>query len=154
MDEWLGLLAGLLFWRVVFATGFGLAVAMGCGALFPSVHGAVILVMVLVAFGGGLLWHVHATEPLPNQPRLEDAPISPPIAFLGLMAIGIFWGGILQFATGSPLFAATALVLSPFVFAPVTTRLTRRSLSMRAQVFCALAMIVGYGVPLVIGWPF
>lgn len=153
MDEWVGLLAGLLFWRIVLVTSLGLVVAMGLAALFPSMHGGVNVALVLFAFGGGLLWHVRATEPLQTQPRLEDAPISKPVAFLGLMAVGIGWGGILQYATGSNLLAATALLLSPFVFAPVATRLTRRSLPLRTQVFGACAMITGYAVPLVIGWP-
>ena len=152
MDEWIGLLVGLLFWRIVLVTGLGLVVAMGLAALFPSMHGGVNVALVLFAFGGGLLWHGRTTEPARDQPGLEEAPVSAPVAFLGLMFIGFSWGGLLEFLIGVPLVVATLLLLSPFLFAPVLAWLTRRSLAMRAKVFGSVAMIAGYAVPYIIFW--
>lgn len=154
MDEWIGLLVGLLFWRTVLVTGLGLVAAMGLAALFPSIHGGLFVVMVLVAFGGGLLWHGRTTEPASDQPGLEEVPMSAPVAFLGLMFIGFSWGGLLELLIGVPLVVATLLLLSPFLFAPVLAWLTRRRSAMRAKVFGSVAMIAGYAVPYIIFWLF
>lgn len=153
MDELIGLLAAILFWRVVIAILAGLLISSILGLLVPTFGATAAILLTVIAFGVGIGWHVSATTPAakPGEVTAENQPISRPIAFLGLALVGILWGGLVEYATGSYWIAFAVLLVTPFLLGPVADVLTRQPVYLKDLIFTSAAMVLGAATPFGIG---
>lgn len=149
MEELIGLLAALLFWRVVLATLAGLSAAVLLALAFPGFGLGPVFLVTLLSFTAGAVWQAAAsTAALPPAARkAEEKPISRPIAYLGLAAMGVAWGGVAEYLVGSTLIAFLLVMAAPFVVGPIAGAVTRRPVYLYELFLAALALAVGFFTP-------
>ncbi|WP_312844582.1 hypothetical protein [Diaphorobacter nitroreducens] len=136
-------IAALVLWRLVVSVLVAVAVATALMFVAPGSSPFVAIAIVILGIAAGIVWQSRAEFPL-SQPA--DPSVSRPVAFLGLAFVGVFWGGILEFATGSSFAAAAFLAATPTLSSPIIIAITRRALSFRQLVFATLALVAGLGV--------
>lgn len=156
MDELVGLLAALLFWRVVLATLLGLSAALLLALIFPAFGGGPVLLLTLVSLTAGLVWQAAASAPAapPGAPRPEEQPVARPIAFAGIAVIGLAWGGVADHLLGSSLLAFMLLLAAPFVVGPLAGAVTRRPVYLNDLLWACAALAAGFFTPWAIAWLF
>ncbi|MFM9923748.1 hypothetical protein VLK31_12225 [Variovorax sp. H27-G14] len=149
MDDLIGLLAALLFWRVVLATVTGLSVALLLAWVIPAFSGGLVALVTLLSFAACTVWHAAATSPVsPAGTRPpEEKPVARPIAFLGIAVMGAAWGSVSHYLTGSALIAGLLLVAVPLVLGPAAGALTRKPVYVSDLVFVSVALVAGFLTP-------
>ncbi len=149
MDDLIGLLAALLFWRVVLATVTGLSAALLLAWVIPAFGGGPVVLVSLLSFTAGMVWHAAATSPvLPAGTKAPDGkPVARPIAFLGIAVMGAAWGSVSYYFTGSALIAGLLLVAVPLVLGPAAGALTRKPVYVSDLVFVSVALVAGFLIP-------
>lgn len=149
MDDFIGLLVVLLFWRTVLATLVGLSFGLLLGWIFPALGIGVAVLTTLISMVAGLTWESMAATSgsAPGVPKAEEQPISRPIAFLGIALIGMMWGGVADYLLDSRLIAFLLVVVSPFVVLPVFGAVTRKPVFINDMLFATIALVSGIAVP-------
>jgi hypothetical protein len=153
MEYLAGLVAAFLFWRVVAAVVASVAVGALISLFIPEYGPASIAVCSLLGVATGLIWQSQADHPGVVTPEVE-APMSKPVAFLGLAFVGGIWGGLGEVFFHSALIPASALVLAPFVVGPVIGALVKRNYAFGQLAFAACALVSGVAVPYAIQMAF
>ncbi len=146
MDYVAGLIAAFLFWRVVAAVVASVAFGAVIAIFNPESGPASIAICSLLGLTAGLIWQSQADHPAVVTPEVE-APMSTPVAFLGLAFVGGIWGGLGEILFDSALVPALALVLAPFVFGPVIALLVQCKYAVGQLCFAACALLTGLAVP-------
>jgi hypothetical protein len=153
MEYVAGLIAAFLFWRVVVAVVASLAVGGLIAMVIPESGPASIAICSLLGAATGLIWQSQAQYPAGLTPEVE-APMSKPVAFLGLAFVGGIWGGLGEIFFHSALVPALALLLAPFVVGPVIGALVKRNYAFGQLAFAACALVSGLAVPYAIQMAF
>lgn len=143
MDELSASVIALILWRLVLSALVAVALAALLLAIMPGASPLLAVAIVLLGVGAGIVWQSKAT--FPSSASVQQA-ISRPVAFLGLTFAGVFWGGIIEFATGSPFVAAALLIATPALSSPVIVAATKSALSLRQLVFATIACVAGYAI--------
>ena len=149
MDELIGFLFAILFWRILLAALCGLAVGMLATQIFPGFGAGAVATATLLALLGGVLWQasaIAATAP-PDAPKAEQQPISRPIAFLGIALVGLLVGGVFDYLLSSGLIALSVLVVSAIVLVSVGGAITRTPVYLKDLLFMAVALVTGFAAP-------
>jgi hypothetical protein len=149
MDELIGLLAGLIFWRAVLATVTGLAAGLLLALIFPVFAGGPVILVALMSFAAGMVWHAAATSPTPppGTKTPEEKPISRPLAFVGIAVMGLMWGSVAHYLMDSRLVALLLLVAAPFALGPLAGVATRRPVYLNDLLFASVALGAGFFTP-------
>ncbi|WP_047193249.1 hypothetical protein [Caldimonas brevitalea] len=145
MDELLVAFCALVLWRIFVAWLAALFVAVLLAQALPWFGPGWIFATAFLGFAAGIVWQTVSSSPV--EVPDSQPPMSLVVAFLGIGAIGTFWGSVLEFATGSAGVAASVLLVSPFIFGPVAAAVTKRAISVRRLLFASSALLVGFGVP-------
>jgi hypothetical protein len=149
MDELIGFLFAILFWRVLFAALCGFAVGMLVAQVFPGFGAGAVATVTLLALSGGVLWQasaIAATAP-PDAPKAEQQPISRPIAFLGIALVGLLVGGVYDYLLSSGLIALAVLVVSSIVLVSVGGAITKTPVYLKDLLFMVAALAAGCVTP-------
>jgi hypothetical protein len=156
MDELIGLLAALLFWRVVLATVAGLSAALLLALVIPAFGGGPVALVTLLSFAAGMVWHAAVVSPGPpaGTKAPEEKPVARPIACVGIAVMGMAWGSVSHYLTGSTLIAVLLLVAMPLVLGPAAGAVTRKPVYLGELLFVSAALVAGFFTPMLIALAF
>ena len=151
MDNFLPILALLLFWRTAAVTtvAFVLAIALATRvSWFTGGHG---LAVVLLAFGAGLLWESSARSRGGERATAAAVKFSAPVTTLALAffgAIAVAWAGV---AAGSSAAVALGLVIGSAAVGVYNSRMDRRAFAWGAFAYATASLLLGFGCAAVLG---
>jgi hypothetical protein len=146
MDSFLEL-AAIVFvlWRLL----LGALGAIGIGLLLTSLFGQFPPAAWFgVGFFGaviGLVWHVAVLSRRAGAAGQSAPPVSPPVAFLGMAAVGGIWGSVVA-GTFGDVVAAIAVALAPWLLGPLFAAIARKPVGIRAMGMASAATLVGFAV--------
>jgi hypothetical protein len=149
MDELIGLLFAILFWRALLAALCGLAVGMLATQIFPGFGTGAVATVTLLALLGGVMWHASAIAAAApsDAPKAEQQPISRPIAFLGIALVGLLLGGVYDYLLSSGLIALSVLIVSSIVLVSVGGAITKTPVYLKDLLFMVTALVTGSVTP-------
>lgn len=107
-----GVVALLFHWRIALGFAVSFATALFLSDALAWFTAGYCVMLVLAGTTCGLIWQSRVeTRRHPGKP-LPSESISKPVALLGFVFIGFFWGGAALFAVNSPVLAGLLLVAS------------------------------------------
>ncbi|MDR0775997.1 MAG: hypothetical protein LBE81_05100 [Azonexus sp.] len=138
------ILALFLRWRFVLCVGVSILLAFILSLAFAAFTAGYCIALVLLGIGFGIVWDSRAETGIGLFAPAPSTPISKPVAFLGLLFIGIFWGGLLSDFLGSPIFGAIALVSSVAVVGLWYRLVLRHPASVGYLIFASISLLSGF----------
>ena len=146
MDALLEILCALILWRLVVSVSVSFFVALFLSQVFAEFTAGYCLILVLLGTCFGVIWHSRAEAGVGLLAPVPPTPISKPVAFLGFLVIGLFWGGLASSFLGSALFGAVALVLAVGVVRLWVHFVQRRYTSLAYLAFASASLLSGFGL--------
>lgn len=150
MEAILEILAALFLWRLLLSVGGAALLAFALSQIFAGFTAGYCVSLVLVGVAFGILWHSRAESGISLTAPLQPTPISKPVAFLGFMLIGFFWGGIASWAFASPILGGIALACSVGIVGVWYRLVLRRSVSIGYLSFACTSLLFGFALLLLI----
>ena len=143
MESVLELLAALMVWRLLLSVGVSLLLALALSQAFAAFTAGYCIALVLLGTGFGIVWHSRAEAGIGLLAPVPPTPVSKPVAFLGLLLIGFFCGGLASVFLGSSILGAVALVSSVAVVGLWCRFALRRALSLNYLAFACASLLSG-----------
>ena len=149
MDELISLLFGLVralvLWRVSVLAIAGAIASVWLSQRIDGFTGYMGIGLTLAFVGFGVLWQGRTSAGLGLTERVPAPKISAPVVFLGLVLVGLFWGGLLSLVFGSTT-AAAVLASAPYVVGGIRSLAHDVRPGVGFLTMCATALLVGFGL--------
>lgn len=154
-------LAARCYWRLAMPFALGLLAAVALTQWVAWFTGGMGIWLVLLAAGIGILWHADVQASAAGKPMAATTPtgtaadfawqgepwsISRPIAALGLCLLGLVWGGLIGWWSGTLWAGAAAVALAPPPLAFLWALGNRQPMPWGYTAFAAAALLSGVGL--------
>lgn len=140
------ILAALMVWRLLLSVGVSLLLALALSQAFAAFTAGYCIALVVLGTGFGIVWHSRAEAGMGLLAPVPPTPVSKPVAFLGLLLIGFFCGGLASAFLGSSILGAVALVSSVAVVGLWCRFALRRAVSLNYLAFACASLLSGLGM--------
>jgi hypothetical protein len=150
METVFEILIAILHWRLLLSVGVSVFVALTLSKAFAGFTAGYCISLVLLATGFGIVWQSRAEAGVSLLAPVPSTPISKPLAFLGFLLIGFFWGGLASWLYGSQMAGAIALVCSVGVVSLWHWFVLHRPPSISYLAFTCASLLSGYALLLLL----
>ena len=140
----------LLNWRFFLSVGLSIMVALYLSSHFEAFTAGYCVAFVILATGFGIVWQGRSEAGLGLLDKVPATPISKPVASLGLIFIGFWWGNLFSWLLGSEFLGALALVLSVILIGAWYRYILHRPATLGYLAFAGISLLSGMLVPLLI----
>jgi amino acid transporter len=136
--------------RLVVSVVLSIALAALLSYAITAFTAGYSLSLVILGIAFGVYWQARAEAGLSLTAKVEEPKISRPVAFLGLMFIGVVCGGFLYALLHSALFGAAGLVCGVVAVEALYRFARRDPIPLESLAFSALSLLTGYSLLLVL----
>ena len=143
----------LLQWRLAISLFLSIALALLLSSLFAWFTAGYCITLVIGAAAFGIIWHSRGSVGIALTDTVPETPISNPVAFMGFVVIGLFWGAVAAALLNSSILAAFSLVGAVALFAAWFRWVLKRTVSFRFSSSAAFFLLLGYGFFLLLKFP-
>lgn len=150
MESIFEVLAALMIWRLILSAGVSIVLALMLSHAFVGFTAGYCITLVLFGVAFGIVWQSRAEIGVGLLEPVPETPISNPVAFLGFLLIGFFWGGLASWLLSSQIFGALALVCSVGAVGLWYRFLLRRPVSASYLIFSSVSLLLGFGLLLLL----
>ncbi len=145
MDSPLDLILLLFHWRFLVSVVATITLAFFLSSALTWFTAGYCLTLVLFGTAFGFLWQGRASAGVALTQEVSPMPISKPVAFLGFIVIGFFWGGIAAYLLHSVVLGGVVLVSAVGSIGLWYRYIFRQTVSLPYLLFAAVSLLVGYG---------
>ena len=150
MESVLEFLVALMVWRLLLSVGVSVLLALVLSQVFVAFTAGYCIALVLLGTGFGIVWQSRAEVGVGLLAPVQPAPVSKPVAFLGLLLIGFFWGGLASWFLDSTILGAITLVSSVAVVGLWYRFVLRRPASVGYLAFASASLLLGFALVFVL----
>jgi hypothetical protein len=146
MDTLIDILYVFLRWRLLLSIGLSIAMALFLSQAFEGFTAGYCISLTLLGVGFGILWQGRADVGIGLLDKVPPVEISKPVAFLGFIVIGLFWGGFATWFFGSSILGGLALVASVMLVGLWHYFVLKRQVSVGYLAFASISLLTGLGL--------
>ena len=150
MESLSKILAALIVWRLLLSAGVSIVLALVLSNAIAAFTAGYCITLVLLGTGFGIIWHSRAEAGVGLLAPVQPPTISKPVAFLGLLLIGFFWGSFASGFLGSPILGGVALVCAVVVVGLWYRFVLRRLASVDYLAFACASLLSGLALLLLL----
>lgn len=146
MDDIFEILIVFFHWRFSLSVAISVFLAFMLSQTFIGFTAGYSISLVLFGTAFGIIWQSRADAGVGLFAHVPPTPISKPVAFLGFLLIGFFWGGLVSSLYGSQIVGAITLVCSVGVVGLWYRFFLHRPPSLSYLVFTSISMLCGFAL--------
>lgn len=138
-------IGAVLFWRVAVPFALSILLAILLSRAVPFFEATASIATAITGLTCGIYWHTRSEEGLGLAGKRETKAQSLgwPVAALGLMFIGLVWGGLFTAFTGSYWRSAIGLLLTTIPVLTWNKKVLHAELQVKALVFSCGFLLAG-----------
>lgn len=133
-------------WRALLCAVVGALVAFLLSQFFPSLPTSVWFALTFGGAAIGIVWQAAVSSAREAAADHKAAPISKPVAFLGIALVGGLWGSAVASAAGASV-AVLTLVIGPALLGPLFGHIAKQTITPAAIAFATMACVTGFAAP-------